>query len=360
MSENADTYLINVVRQLPNTNDGSFCRRAANFWVALWVERAQRNIEQDLSHVHVSQSVEKVRSHKFVLSELYSKTGKLQKCAVTKAMENSTWCISSMMDLFQIHNPRVQWDPVPKALREYVEGMKLYTGVYPGGLTIMLCMIASGRSASLSKLLQEPDIKQCFGDDWSNHTIDKLRYIILTRDNETKGCNMAEGSTSEVRRSSKLCNVNYGYHTDWIRDFMREFDTTEKIFESFAEYFKKLSSITGIGAFRAVHILLWIFIAYDAEIYVPDEMLYDLAGPNVKLMEKMCQYAGFSYKQLYKLVKEELPHMDPIEYEIRTCKVINFIFLLNMQKQPSLCYRSLKKKVLVKPERRMTKKQRIE
>jgi len=89
-------------------------------------------------------------------------------------------------------------------------------------------------------------------------------------------------------------------------------------------------------------------------------MLYDLAGPNVKLMEKMCQYAGFSYKQLYKLVKEELPHMDPIEYEIWTCKVVNFIFLLNMQKQPSLCYRSLKKKVLVKPERRMTKKQKIE
>ena len=54
---------------------------------------------------------------------------------------------------------------------------------------------------------------------------------------------------------------------------MREFETTEKIFESFAESFKKLSNITGIGAFRAVHILLWIFIAYDAEIYVPDELL---------------------------------------------------------------------------------------
>ena len=84
---------------------------------------------------------------------------------------------------------------------------------------------------------------------------------------------------------------------------MREFDTTEKIFESFAEPFTKLSNITGICAFRAVHILLWIFIAFFAEIYVPDEMLHDLAGPNVKLVEKMCQYAGFSYKQLYNLVK---------------------------------------------------------
>ena len=90
--------------------------------------------------------------------------------------------------------------------------------------------------------------------------------------------------------------------------------------------------MTGIGAFRAVHILLWQFIAYDAEIDVPDEILYDLAGPNVRLMERMCQYAGFSYKQLYKKVKEELPHMAPIEYEVWTCKVVNFIFLLNMVK----------------------------
>eukprot|EP00959_Pyramimonas_sp_CCMP1952_P375157 7856936-Pyramimonas_sp.AAC.1 len=196
-SENAETFLINVVRQLPPTNDGGFCRRAANFWVALWIERAQRNTEQDVSEIRVSNAVEKVRDHKFVLSELYSKTGKLQKCAVTKAMENNTWCISSMMNLFQIHNPRVQWDPVPKSLREYVAKLNLDSGVYPGGLTIMLCMIASGRSASLSKLLQYTSIKQCFDDEWSNQTIDKMRYVILTTENETKGCKMAEGSTSE-------------------------------------------------------------------------------------------------------------------------------------------------------------------
>ena len=191
MSENPDTFLINVVRQLPPTNDGGLCRRAANFWVALWIERAQRNTHEDISDIRVSQSVEKVRDHKFVLSELYSKTGKLQKCAVTKAMENSTWCISSMMNLFQIHNPRVQWDPVPKALREFVEGLNLERGVYPGGLTIMLCMIASGRSSSLSKLLQEQTIKQRFGDDWSNLTIDKMRYVILTAENESKGLKIA-------------------------------------------------------------------------------------------------------------------------------------------------------------------------
>eukprot|EP00959_Pyramimonas_sp_CCMP1952_P139990 2929605-Pyramimonas_sp.AAC.1 len=37
MSEDTDTFLIHVVRQLPPTNDGGFCRRAANFWVALWI-----------------------------------------------------------------------------------------------------------------------------------------------------------------------------------------------------------------------------------------------------------------------------------------------------------------------------------
>ena len=109
-----------------------------------------------------------------------------------------------------------------------------------------------------------------------------------------------------------------------------------------------------------MHVLLWIFIAYDAVIDASDEMLYDLAGPNVRLMEKMCQYAGFTYKQPYKMIKEELPHMEPVEYEVWTCKVVNFIFLLSTQKQPSLCYRSSKKEELVKPERRLTKKQRIE
>eukprot|EP00959_Pyramimonas_sp_CCMP1952_P089321 1868434-Pyramimonas_sp.AAC.1 len=59
MSENPDTFLINVVRQLPPTNDGGFCRRAANFWVALWIDRAQRNTREDISDSRVSQSVEK-------------------------------------------------------------------------------------------------------------------------------------------------------------------------------------------------------------------------------------------------------------------------------------------------------------
>eukprot|EP00959_Pyramimonas_sp_CCMP1952_P239337 5001595-Pyramimonas_sp.AAC.1 len=64
---------------------------------------------------------------------------------------------------------------------------------------------------------------------------------------------MAEGSTSEVKRGSTLpCS----------------------------------------GAFRAVRIILWISIAYDADNYVPHDMLYDLAGPNVKQMEQMCPYAG--------------------------------------------------------------------
>ena len=56
MSENTETYLINVVRQLPATNDGGNCRKAANFWVALWAERAQRNTEQELSDINAYSS----------------------------------------------------------------------------------------------------------------------------------------------------------------------------------------------------------------------------------------------------------------------------------------------------------------
>eukprot|EP00959_Pyramimonas_sp_CCMP1952_P319437 6684512-Pyramimonas_sp.AAC.1 len=60
------------------------------------------------------------------------------------------------------------------------------------------------------------------------------------------------------------------------------------------------------------------------------------------------------------MIREELPHMEPVEYEVWTCEVANVSFLLNMQKQPSLSYRSLNMEELVKPERRLTKKQKIE
>eukprot|EP00959_Pyramimonas_sp_CCMP1952_P345907 7244466-Pyramimonas_sp.AAC.1 len=127
-------------------------------------------------------------------------------------MESSTWYISSMMNLFQFRNPRVQWGPAPTALREYVDGLNLESGVFPRGLTIMLCMIASGRSSSLSKLLHDQTIEQRVGDDRINITIDKMGCVILTAENESKGLNIAEGSTSEEKRSALLCNVNNGYH----------------------------------------------------------------------------------------------------------------------------------------------------
>eukprot|EP00959_Pyramimonas_sp_CCMP1952_P369806 7745475-Pyramimonas_sp.AAC.1 len=106
-----------------------------------------------------------------------------------------------------------------------------------------------------------------------------MRYVMLTAENESKGLKTAKGSTSKMKRSTLLCNVNYGYHTDWARDFMRESDTTEEIVVPFAESFNKLSNVTGIGASRAVQILLWLSIAYDVEIDVPDEMPCELARP---------------------------------------------------------------------------------
>eukprot|EP00959_Pyramimonas_sp_CCMP1952_P206355 4315845-Pyramimonas_sp.AAC.1 len=70
----------------------------------------------------------------------------------------------------------------------------------------------------------------------------------------------------------------------------------------------------------------------------------------------MCKYAGFSHGGLYKTTKEELPHIEPVEYEVWTCKVVNSIFLLNMKKQPSLCHRAARSK---DARRRLTKKQKI-
>eukprot|EP00959_Pyramimonas_sp_CCMP1952_P396766 8313111-Pyramimonas_sp.AAC.1 len=90
-----------------------------------------------------------------------------------------------------------------------------------------------------------------FDDEWSNHTIDKLRYTIASPETESKGVRLSEGSTNEVKRSSKLCHVNFGCHTDWARDCMIHFDAPGQTFESFSESFKILSNIAGIGAFRA-------------------------------------------------------------------------------------------------------------
>eukprot|EP00959_Pyramimonas_sp_CCMP1952_P089748 1878034-Pyramimonas_sp.AAC.1 len=52
--------------------------------------------------------------------------------------------------------------------------------------------------------------------------------------------------------------------------------------------------------------------------------------------------------------------MESVEYEVWTCEVVNISFLLNTQKQPSLSCRSLNKEEMVKPEKRLTKKQKIE
>ena len=83
----------------------------------------------------------------------------------------------------------------------------------------------------------------------------------------------------------------------------------------------------------------WLYIAYGMPMHVPDERLVDLFGPNVRDLELMCQAAGFSTQQLYERVRASLPSMEPVEFEIWSCKVVNIIHVLNLRKQPSLCFR---------------------
>ena len=97
-------------------------------------------------------------------------------------------------------------------------------------------------------------------------------------------------------------------------------------------------SIKGIGAFRAVHILVWLYNAYGKYIHVPDNRMFDLLGPNVRELNRMCQCAGFTLKNLYDQVKVALPDMGPVPFEIWSCKVMNIIHVLHLHKQPSLAF----------------------
>eukprot|EP00959_Pyramimonas_sp_CCMP1952_P381807 8000697-Pyramimonas_sp.AAC.1 len=76
---------------------------------------------------------------------------------------------------------------------------------------------------------------------------------------------MAEGSTSEVRRSATLNHVNFDFHTGFIRDLMEQFPVVTELFSSFWAAFNGFKDVTGIGAFRALHILFWTYNAYDVE-----------------------------------------------------------------------------------------------
>ena len=49
--------------------------------------------------------------------------------------------------------------------------------------------------------------------------------------------------------------MNFGFHSDWIRELI---DLKIDVLADFCETFKALVDIDGIGAFRAVHITTWV------------------------------------------------------------------------------------------------------
>ncbi|CAK0905924.1 unnamed protein product, partial [Prorocentrum cordatum] len=109
-------------------------------------------------------------------------------------------------------------------------------------------------------------------------------------------------------------------------DFMRAFDA--------------IASISGLNAFRALHITLWLFIAYRAKVEISRSRLIDICGPNVKKLHDMCAAAGVTLEGLYDAVAKLLPDIDPASFEIWSCKVVNFLCVLHCHKQSSLVWRN--------------------
>ena len=162
----------------------------------------------------------------------------------------------------------------------------------------------------------------------------------MVNSENAKFLKMAEGSTNEVRRTSRLCHVNYGFHTDWLRDLMEKpaGESTASLLKSFYASFEAIREIPGLGSFRALHICAWLFLVFGAEMDIPDDALRVFFGPNVEELERMCLKCGFDIEELFAKVPEEIP-IDPVSFEIWCCKVVNFIFALNLVKQPSVVYR---------------------
>ena len=169
-----------------------------------------------------SMSVRRLFEHEFKLTTLLSKGQKQRTRRIPQVFKefNKAFTIRDMLSMFQIHNTDVSLDPVPGMLRKFVLSLKLPRGTFPGGLTILILVCASGRSKSLASLIVGGEFNSLLWEEWSGLTVDKLRYMLVTDANVKAGVNMAEGTTNEVRRTSALNNVNFGEHTDWIRDFM--------------------------------------------------------------------------------------------------------------------------------------------
>eukprot|EP00973_Karenia_brevis_P014735 2012268-Karenia_brevis.AAC.1 len=121
-----------------------------------------------------------------------------------------------------------------------------------------MLMIASGRSASLARFFQSGALKRFVHMPWSGRTIEDLRYAVVNSEHANV-FKMAEGLINEVRRTRQLCHINFGYHTDWIRDLMDKptGESTASLLKSFYASFDAMRGILGLGSFPALHICAW-------------------------------------------------------------------------------------------------------
>ena len=202
----------------------------------------------------------------------------------------------------------------------------------------LVLFVGSGPSLSLAETMATGVLDAAMSMPWAQTTVDKLRYILL----KTDGVKFAEGSTSEVRRTSAPGHVNYGAHSDWIRVLIDMFPEPNGagLLRDFMSTFDAIAGISGLNAFRALHITLWLFIAYRAKVNIPRSRLDDILGPNVKKLHDMCEAAGISLEGLYDAVTTLPPHIDPASFEIWSCKVVNFLYVLHCHKQSSLVWRN--------------------
>ena len=330
-----EKFLLNVLNQMPQRQNKK--QQAADLWLALWAERNKRS-SKDLSQLGLKDHIVQLATYNFPLTQLLAGEKKHLKVSKVYKEQSKAFSISSFLDLFQIHNTDVRDDPIPSALRQYVQSLQLGRRSYPGGLTILLLFCASGRSSSLCRLLVQGEFSDLLQEPWSQFTLDKLRYRIVKPEYQNL-LKLAEGSTSEVVRTASLNHVNFGAHTDWIRDLMVAFPTTDLLMTSSIKTFDGLRAITGLGAFRAVHITCWFYSAHCLPFDVPDVRLLDLFGPNVVALQKNCRIAGFDITELYRSVKYTLPSMEPVQFEIFSCKFMNFVHIMNLHIQPSLRFR---------------------
>ena len=337
VNEESDStlYLQNVLRQMPRSGRGGAAGSIADFWISLYAERS--------GLVLADPRVQALCSHEFTLSILLAADKATLVLPKYMAARNRKWTPANLLKCFQIHNADISLDPIPSKIHGLCES-NCKPFVYPGGLTIFVLVVASGRSSPLANTFNtEPDIKHfCLNEPWHQHSIEKLRYLLVKPEN---GVALAEGTTNEVRRTSANCHVNFSLHTDWVRDLMTTEvgKNTASLLANWYETFKAMANIPGLGAFRALHICCWLFIAYGVEMNVPSESLEEFLGSNVASFADMCQVCDTSIMAVFKAVQHKMSELgvdfDPVRFEIWTRKVVNIVYALNMCKQPSLAWR---------------------